>query len=99
MGLRIIRHLQSPSWKMPMNLDVQGRALAVLNRLAQADWPDRLKLRKSFERLVYRGSRAGFRLAARPTAAGGAAPRAASGDGVFDLSLSDEQRLLVDTLG
>ena len=82
-----------------MNLDVQGRALAVLNRLAQADWPDRLKLRKSFERLVYRGSRAGFRLAARPTAAGGAAPRAASGEGVFDLSLSDEQRLLVDTLG
>ncbi|WP_244230480.1 hypothetical protein, partial [Pseudomonas aeruginosa] len=26
---------------MPMSTDVQGRALAVLNRVAQADWPDR----------------------------------------------------------
>ena len=27
-----------------MSSDVQGRALAVLNRVAQADWPDRLKV-------------------------------------------------------
>ena len=29
-----------------MTADIQGRALAMLNRFAQADWPDRLKLRK-----------------------------------------------------
>ncbi len=45
--------------------NAQGRALAVLNRVAQAHWPDRLKLRKAFEKLLYSGTRAGFRLAAR----------------------------------
>jgi len=49
-----------------MSTDVQGRALSVLNRVAQADWPDRFKLRKPFERLLYTGSRAGFRMAAKP---------------------------------
>ena len=48
-----------------MSSDVQGRALAVLNRVAQADWPDRLKLRKPFEKLIYTGSRASFRAAAQ----------------------------------
>jgi hypothetical protein len=35
-----------------MTSDVQGRALAVLNRVAQADWPDRFKLRKPVEKLI-----------------------------------------------
>ena len=78
-----------------MNLNAQSRALAVLNRVAQADWPDRLKLRKTFERLLYGGARAGFLLAARRARK---APRQASADELFDLSLSDEQRMLVDML-
>ena len=61
-----------------MKFDVQGQALSVLNRLAQAHWPDRLKLRKPFEQLIYRGSRASFRLAAeRATKSGrGSRPQA-----------------------
>ena len=47
-----------------MSSNVQGRALAVLNRVAQADWPDRLKLRQPLEKLIFTGSRAGFRMAA-----------------------------------
>lgn len=51
-----------------MSTDVQGRALAVLNRVAQADWPDRFNLRKPFEKLLYSGSRTGFRLASERSA-------------------------------
>lgn len=81
-----------------MSTDVQGRALSVLNRVAQADWPDRFKLRKPFERLLYTGSRAGFRMAAKPAKSANA-PRPADPDGLFDLSLSDEQQMLVEMLG
>ncbi|WP_031303687.1 acyl-CoA dehydrogenase family protein, partial [Pseudomonas sp. EGD-AK9] len=77
-----------------MTVDMQGQALSVLSKLAQADWPDRLKLRKPFERLVYSGSRASFRLAAGKTRT----PRPAAADELFDLSLSDEQQMLVEML-
>lgn len=78
-----------------MNPNVQGRALAVLNRVAQADWPDLLKLRKAFEKLLYSGTRAGFLLAARRARK---VALQANPDELFDLSLSDEQRMLVDML-
>ena len=82
-----------------MNADVQGRALAILNRVAQADWPDRLNLRKPFEKLIYTGSRASFRLAAdRAQKNGGRTPRKANPDALFDLSLSEEQQMLVEML-
>lgn len=77
-----------------MIVDTQGQALSVLSKLAQADWPDRLKVRKSFEKLVYSGSRASFRLAAGGTSN---KPRAAADD-LFDLSLTEEQQMLVDML-
>lgn len=82
-----------------MTADVQGRALSLLNRIAQADWPDQLKVRKPFERLIYSGSRASFRLLARRAGNGAAkALPEARDDDLFDLSLSDEQRMLVDML-
>ena len=81
-----------------MSSDVQGRALAVLNRVAQADWPDRLKLRKPFEKLIYTGSRASFRAAAQRAGKVAKLPRPADPDALFDLSLSDEQQMLVEML-
>ncbi|QEY65262.1 acyl-CoA dehydrogenase [Metapseudomonas lalkuanensis] len=80
---------------MPMFPNAQGRALAVLNRVAQAHWPDRLKLRKVFEKFLYGGVRAGFMLAARRVRK---VPRQSGADELFDLSLSDEQRMLVEML-
>lgn len=80
-----------------MVVDVQGQALSVLSKLAQADWPDRLKVRKSFEKLVYSGSRASFRLAAGRPASKPREACPAAGD-LFDLSLTDEQQMLVDML-
>ncbi|WP_416310784.1 acyl-CoA dehydrogenase family protein [Pseudomonas sp. W03] len=81
-----------------MTTDVQGRALAVLNRVAQADWPDRLKLRKPFEKLLYSGSRTGFRMVSERAAKQTKTPRKVDPDGLFDLSLSDEQQMLVEML-
>ncbi|MDP3815994.1 acyl-CoA dehydrogenase family protein [Pseudomonas sp.] len=81
-----------------MTADIQGRALAMLNRFAQADWPDRLKLRKPVERLIYSGSRASFRAAAQRAGQTSQTPRAADPDALFDLTLSDEQQMLVAML-
>ena len=85
---------------------VQGLGLNVLNRFAQSDWPDRLRMRKSIEKLLYAGTRTGFQLAgamARQFGKGGAKldgkqrlPAAAKG--LFDLSLTEEQQMMRDTL-
>ncbi|HET8732067.1 MAG TPA: acyl-CoA dehydrogenase family protein [Moraxellaceae bacterium] len=84
----------------------QGFGLNVLNRFAQSDWPDRLGMRKSIERLLYAGSRTGFQLAgavARQFAPQGNKLEGkqrlpAAVKGVFDLSLSEEQQMMRDTL-
>ena len=81
-----------------MSNDVQGRALAVLNKVAQAEWPDRFKLRKPFEKLLFSGSRAGFRLVAQRSAKPSSTPRPANSDGLFDLSLNEDQQMLVEML-
>lgn len=81
-----------------MTTDLQGRALALLNRIAQADWPDRLRLRKSLEVLLLRGSRTGFRLATRRLAGRASRPLLTGPAELFDLSLSDEQQMLTDML-
>lgn len=80
-----------------MSVDVQGQALSVLSKLAQADWPDRLKVRKTFEKLLYSVSRTGFRLAAGRAASKLHEARPVADD-LFDLSLTDEQQMLVDML-
>lgn len=81
-----------------MTTTLQGHALALLNRLARADWPDRFKLRKPLEGLLLRGSRAGFRLAGRRSAHGSTRPLLSGPAELFDLSLSEEQQLLRDML-
>lgn len=85
---------------------VQGLGLNMLNRFAQSDWPDRLRVRKPIEKLLYTGTRTGFQLAgavARQfSKSGGKLDRKqrlpAASKGVFDLSLSEEQQMMRDTL-
>ncbi|WP_204455991.1 acyl-CoA dehydrogenase family protein [Actinokineospora baliensis] len=82
-----------------------GVALRVLNRLASAAALDRLKLRKPVEQAVYQATKAGF------TAAGAASrgfsvarnaspqrPKPASDPGLFDLTPTDEQAMIRDTV-
>jgi alkylation response protein AidB-like acyl-CoA dehydrogenase len=83
---------------------VQGLGLNMLNRFAQSDWPDRLGVRKSIEKLLYAGTRSGFQLAGAVARQFGGSKLEqkqrlpASAKGLFDLSLSEEQQMMRDTL-
>lgn len=85
---------------------VQGLGLNVLNRFAQSEWPDRLRMRKSIEKWLYAGTRTGFQLAgamARQFGKSGAKLEGkqrlpAAAKGLFDLSLTEEQQMMRDTL-
>lgn len=86
---------------------VQGFGLAILNRIASSDWPDKLNVRKPMEKFLYQGSKTGFRVmttAARqfstPKTSNNEAVRLKSTAerGVFDLTLSDEQQMVRDSL-
>jgi alkylation response protein AidB-like acyl-CoA dehydrogenase len=84
--------------------DAMGVGLAALNRLASAAAIDKLRLRKPVERAVFEGSKHGFRgvgVANRTFAAvqkrGKAErPGRASGRDLFDLTPTDEQKMIVD---
>jgi hypothetical protein len=84
---------------------IQGMGLNVLSRFAQSEWPDRFGVRKPIERLLYSGSKAGFQLigvAARQFSKGPSLDKAqrlpAASKGLFDLSLSEEQQMMRETL-
>jgi hypothetical protein len=81
-----------------------GVGLAALNRLAGVSAIDKLKLRKPIERAVYEGSKAGFRgvgVANRTFATVQKRgkphrPGPAAGRDLFDLTPSDEQKMIVE---
>ncbi len=84
-----------------------GYGLAVLNKLAGVGAIDRLGLRKPLERAVYESSKAGFRAVASVGAANrnftavtrraqAERPRTTSSSGLFDLSPTDEQKMIVE---
>ena len=83
--------------------DPIGYAVAAVNRLAQSDLIDRVGLRKQSEQAVYATTRNGFRVA---TAAGrtfdragrrraGERPATAESRGVFDLTPTEDEAMLV----
>ncbi|WP_166389906.1 acyl-CoA dehydrogenase family protein [Nocardioides ochotonae] len=85
--------------------DPIGYAVAALHRLAQSDLLDRTGLRRPTERAVYTATRGGFRAA---TTAGrtfrrmgsphsaGLRPAATAARGVFDLTPTEDEQLLLD---
>jgi alkylation response protein AidB-like acyl-CoA dehydrogenase len=86
--------------------DPIGLAVAAVNRLAQSDLIDRVGLRKQTEQVVYSTTRNGFRVA---TAAGrqfakagrrtaGARPANAESRGIFDLTPTEDEGMLVDVV-
>jgi alkylation response protein AidB-like acyl-CoA dehydrogenase len=87
--------------------DVMGVGLGALNKLASAGLIDRLNLRKPAERVVYQAAKTGFRAvgAANRTfaAVSGARkpgpaerPAESSERGLFDLTPTDEQKMIVE---
>lgn len=86
--------------------DPLGLAVAAVNRLAQSDLIDRVGLRKQTEQAVHSTTRNGFRAA---TAAGrafaragrrraGERPASADSRGVFDLTPTEDEGMLVDVV-
>ncbi|MCW3004279.1 MAG: acyl-CoA dehydrogenase domain protein, partial [Conexibacter sp.] len=81
-----------------------GLGLRALGRLAGSDVVDRLGIRRSAERALYRATRDGFRVAGRAGRTFAAAsrrpgperPRPTSPSGLFDLTPTDEQAMLVE---
>lgn len=86
--------------------DPIGFAVSALNKLAQSDVLDRLKVRKQTEQAVYRSTRGGFRVVgaasrsfARKGGQGkGVRPSAATNTGLFDLTPSEDEQMLVDVV-
>ncbi|WP_432478441.1 acyl-CoA dehydrogenase family protein [Nocardioides sp. GXQ0305] len=88
--------------------DPIGLAVAALNRVAQSDLIDRVGLRRQAEQAVFTVTRSGFRTvttAARTfrrsgsPGADGVRVRAAPRSGVFDLTPTDDEQMLVDLVG
>ena len=81
-----------------------GLSLAALNKVAGSRVLDRLRLRKPAERVIFRGARTGFRTVGAVTRTFSAAqrrrapqrPRPAEPRGLFDLTPTDEQRMIRD---
>jgi alkylation response protein AidB-like acyl-CoA dehydrogenase len=84
--------------------DVMGVGLAALNKLASTEIIDRLKLRKPTERAVYEASRGGFRAVGAANRAFAVAkqrgsaerPSSAPRRDLFDLTPTDEQKMIVE---
>ena len=87
--------------------DPIGLAVSMLNRLAQTTVLDRFGLRKQTERVVFETTRAGFRTAGavsrsfrRSRRPGGEAVRVptAASKGLFDLTPTEDEQMLVDVV-
>ncbi|MDR7254102.1 alkylation response protein AidB-like acyl-CoA dehydrogenase [Nocardioides sp. BE266] len=86
--------------------DPIGLAVAAVNRLAQSDLIDRVGLRRQTEQVVYSTTRNGFRAATvagrtfaragRRTA--GERPASAESRGLFDLTPTEDEQMLVDVV-
>ena len=84
--------------------DVMGLGLAALNKFASVGLIDRLNLRKPAEHAVYQASRTGFRAVGAANRAftsvrGRGAPERpapAAERGLFDLTPTDEQKMIVE---
>ena len=87
--------------------DPIGYAVAVLNKLAQTQALDRLGLRRTTERAVFQATKSGFRTLgavnrsfARRGSSGGSPTRvpAAPATGLFDLTPTEDEQMLVDVV-
>lgn len=87
--------------------DPIGYAVAALNRLAQSDVLDRLGLRKQAEQAVFTATRTGFKTVTAASRgfsrsgrsdAAGSRPADAPRTGVFDLTPTEDEQLLVDVV-
>ena len=83
-----------------------GAVMSVLNRVAGAPVVERLGLKKPVDRTLYQATKTGFRTAGAATRAftatgrkgAGTRPPSVADSGVFDLTPTDEQQMIVETV-
>ena len=88
---------------MASRRDPMGMGLAVLNRIASSPAIDKLGLRRATERAVYQGAKSGFEAVGvagrtfKKVRGSGKPARlsAGSGSGVYDLTPTDDQEMIV----
>ena len=87
--------------------DPIGIAVAALNRVAQSELIDRLRLRRTTEQVVFSTTRSGFKVAGAASrtftkkgkrGAPGVHAPAVNPTGVFDLTPTDDEQMLVDVV-
>ncbi|WP_203337924.1 acyl-CoA dehydrogenase family protein [Nocardioides limicola] len=88
--------------------DPIGIAVAALNRVAQSDLIDRLRLRKTTEAVVYNATKSGFKAATTASRTfskkgkrgqAGVRVKPASSSGLFDLNPTEDEQMLVQVVG
>ena len=94
----------------PTKIDAIGAAMRVLTSVTGSDFAERLGLRETIDRVTYASTKSGFKTLGAVTksfkkVSGGSKPtRLPSGGGdekrkdVFDLTLDEEQQMIVDTV-
>jgi alkylation response protein AidB-like acyl-CoA dehydrogenase len=98
--------MASPSTRPQGGRNAKGIGLAVLNRLSQAPALDRFGLRKPVDKVVYEATKAGFNTAAAASrtfrkvqgAGKPSRPAPAGGRDLFDLTPTEEQQMIRDTV-
>ncbi|ASP39347.1 butyryl-CoA dehydrogenase [Bacterioplanes sanyensis] len=86
-----------------MARDIQGLGLNMASRFAGSEWAEKYGLRKPAEKLAYHSTKQGFKWAGQWLAKRSAkqqTPRLAAPDSraLFDLTLSDEQQMIHDSM-
>ncbi|RVW05822.1 acyl-CoA dehydrogenase family protein [Rhodococcus xishaensis] len=92
----------------PIRRDAMGAAMRVLTRITGSDLAERYNLRQVIDRVTYEGTKTGFRTLGAATrvfnrVSGGGAPQrlpdgAAKNAHYFDLTPTDEQKMIVETV-
>ncbi|MBO0852211.1 MAG: acyl-CoA dehydrogenase family protein [Nocardia sp.] len=92
----------------PVKRDWMGTAMRVVTTITGSELAEKYNLRKPIERLTYEGTRTGFRTLGAATRAfnrvsGGGKPKRlpdneSRAKGFFDLTPTDEQQMIVDTV-
>ncbi len=92
----------------PVKRDAMGAAMRILTRITGSDLAEKYNLRQVIDRVTYEGTKTGFKTLGAATrtfnqVSGGGAPKrlpdgAAKNAGYFDLTPTDEQQMIVDTV-
>ena len=92
----------------PVKRDAMGAAMRVLTKITGSDLAEKYNLRQTIDRVTYEGTKTGFKTLGAATrgfqkASGGGAPKRLPDNptakaGYFDLTPSDEQQMIVETV-